>query len=125
MIRKLKVFKLSWLVIQAAITLYLPKNQIQNHETSAGSKDSTVTSFSQFGIWLLAIGVVEYRSKSSVPAGTGGHLKQQYKSLEKCLKVVHVAKASSYLYVLEEGHSEYSKDEHDQEQKQADIEKRR
>ena len=56
---------------------------------------------------------------------TCGHLEEEDERLEESLKIVNIIEAASNLNVLEEAHAEDSEDEHDEEEKQADIEEGR
>jgi len=54
--------------------------------------------------------------------GWASYLKEQDHALPKGLEVVDVVDAALLLHVHEERHAEDGKDEHDQEQQQADVE---
>ena len=54
-----------------------------------------------------------------------GHLEEEDERLEESLKIVNIIETASNLNVLEEAHAEDSEDEHDEEQKQADVEQGR
>jgi hypothetical protein len=49
-------------------------------------------------------------------------LEQKNECFEESLEIVNIVEASAYLNVLEEAHPEDSKNEHDEEEKQADVE---
>ena len=49
-------------------------------------------------------------------------MEEKDECLEESLKIVDIIKASADLNVLEETHSEDGEDEHDEEEKQADVE---
>ena len=53
---------------------------------------------------------------------TSGHLKEENEGLEEGLEVVDVVEASSDLNISEQRHSKDGEDEHDQEEKEADVE---
>jgi hypothetical protein len=60
--------------------------------------------------------------QSPVSPISGSGFLQQDERLEEGLEIVDVVEAAADLDVLEEGHTEDGKNEHDKEEKEADVE---
>ena len=103
----------------------LPKHKISNHEGHAGPKVPAVSCLADFCIRFLAVRVVVDGRQRAVPSRAGRHLEQQDEGLEEGLEVVHIVEAAPNLDILEERHAEDGKDEHDQEEEEADVEQGR
>ena len=92
-------------------------------EGDSNRKVSTISLFTDLWILYLTVAVIEDGVQSSVPAGCGGHLKEEDERLEKRLEIVNIIEAGSDLDIFEKTHSEDGQDEHDQEEKKTNVEK--
>ena len=96
-------------------------DQVGNEVGNSGSKIAAVTIFPDFGVGLFAICEVENGCQSSVPSSRCGHLEEENERLEESFEVVDIVEAWPDLGVLEQANAEDSKDEHDEEEKEADV----
>ena len=95
-------------------------------EVADGSAElATVALLSNLGVWLLAVGVVEYGRQCFGPASACCHLEKQDESLEECFEVVDIIESWSDLHILEKTDAKDGKDEHDEEEEEADVEQGR
>ena len=94
-------------------------------EGDPNRKAAAISLFTDLWIRCLTVAVIEDGVQSSVPAGCGGHLKEEDERLEKRLEIVNIIEAGSDLDIFEKTHSEDGQDEHDQEEKKTDVEKSR
>jgi len=97
-------------------------DQISQQEGDADCAAAAVARVADLRVGQLAVLLVDDAVQHTVPAGGGGHLEKQDHRLPERLEVVDVVEAALVLYVHEEGHAEDGKDEHDQEEQQADVE---
>ena len=70
----------------------------------------------------FAVVLVHDPVEDAVPPGAGRHLEQQDHTLPEGPEVVDLVQGAPQLHVHEETHPEDCKDEHDEEQEQADVE---
>ena len=97
-------------------------DKVDNEVANGSAKLATITILSDLGVWLLAVGVVKYGRQCFGPTSACRHLEKQDESLEESFEVVDIVESRSDLDILEETDPEDGKDEHDEEEEEADVE---
>ena len=100
-------------------------DQVSNEVGNSGSKIAAVTVFPDFRVSLFAIGEVKDSRQRSIPSGRCGHLEEENECLEEGFEVVNIVESWPDLGVLEQADAKDGKDEHDKEEKEADVEQGR
>ena len=100
-------------------------DKVDDEVADGRAKFATVPVLSNFRVRLLAVGVVKYGRQCFGPASACCHLEKQDESLEESFEVVDIVESWSDLHILEETDAKDGKDEHDEEEKEADVEQGR
>ena len=96
-------------------------DQVGNEVGNSGSEIAAVTIFPDFWVGLFAISEVKDGRQRSIPSSRRGHLEEEDERLEEGFEVVDVVEAGPDLGVLEQADAKDGKDEHDEEEEEADV----